>query len=222
MRTVAVLLLLVGGSFLSAQDSGQAYIKEFSGKVELKAPGTETWIPATTGAPLSRDTIVSTGFKSTALVALGNSVLLVRPLTRLTLTEIQNAQGNETVRVSLQTGRVRADVTPPPGGKTDFTVQSPMVTASVRGTSFDFDGINLHVDQGRVHVTGGDNSAVYVGAGHRSSSDPRTGRTAGAAQTAKEDLAPPLPTAVAESMPVPPAIVPDGRVDFNLDLSFIP
>jgi hypothetical protein len=212
----------MGGSFLYAQETGQAYIKEFTGKVEIKATETGPWMTVTAGTPVSRDTIISTGFKSTAIVNLGNSTLLIRPLTRLSLAEIQNAQGNETVRVTLQTGRVHADVAAPLGGQTEFTVQSPMVTASVRGTSFDFDGLNLSVNQGRVHVTGSDNSAVYVGAGHRSSSNPKTGRTAGPAQSAKEDLSPSLPAAVVESMPVPPAIVSDGRVNLNLDLSLIP
>jgi hypothetical protein len=153
--------------------------------------------------------MISTGFRSTALIVLTNSTLLVRPLTRLSIEEIQNIQGNETVRLGLQTGRIRADVKAPPGGRTDFTIRSPIATASVRGTSFDFDGVNLRVDEGMVHVTGGDGTAAYVGAGHEAVSDPVTGRTAGAVETAKAELTPALPGA-AESVPEPAAIIPEA------------
>ena len=39
-----------------------------------------------------------------------------------------------------------------------------------------------------VHVTGGDGTAVYVGTGHEAASDPVTGRTTGAVETAKAEL----------------------------------
>jgi hypothetical protein len=211
MKTIAVMLLVMAGSFLYAQEAASqemAYIREFFGTVEVRAPGTELWTPAVAGERISKDAGISTGFKSTALIVLGNSTLLVRPLTRLSLEEIQATQGNETVRLSLQTGRIRADVNPPLGGQTEFTVISPMVTASVRGTSFDFDGVNLKVDEGRVHVTGGDGSAVYVGAGYRSVSDPHTGKTAGAAEMARAELIPAMSAAITESTPDPSAIIP--------------
>ncbi|MDR2369848.1 MAG: FecR family protein, partial [Treponema sp.] len=139
------------------------------------------------------------GFKSTALLVVGSSTITVRPLTRLTLEEIQNITGGESARLLLQTGRIRAEVKPPAGATADFTVRSPIATASVRGTSFDFDGVNLSVDEGLVHVAGGNGSAVYVGAGHRVVSDPVTGRTAGGVETARGELAPDLPQAAAES-----------------------
>jgi hypothetical protein len=132
--------------------------------------------------------MISTGFKSVALIALENSTLTVRPLTRLSLEELQSAQGNESVSLRLQTGRVRADVNPPAGGKTSFSVHSPVATASVRGTAFDFDGTNLSVDDGQVYVAGKDGVGVYVGAGHESVSNPETGRTAGPAELLRAEL----------------------------------
>jgi hypothetical protein len=206
---------MVLGGLLFAQD---AYIKEFSGTMEIKQPGAAEWRAARAGERIQKDTMISTGFKSTALIALGNSTLLVRPLTRLSLEEIQNIEGNESVNLYLQTGRVRVDVNPPTNGKTDFTIRAPTATASVRGTSFEFNGENLIVDEGRVHITGGDGSAVYVGAGHAVFSNPETGRTAGAAETAREELAPALPIAAAESVPEPPAIAPNTMdTDFGVE-----
>ncbi|MDR3337856.1 MAG: FecR family protein, partial [Treponema sp.] len=178
---IAGMAILLNGALLFGQ-AGTAYIQDFAGMVELKAPGAAEWVAVQRGARIGKDTMISTGFKSTALIALENSTLIVRPLTRLSLEDLQNVQGNESVRLNLQTGRVRAEVRPPAGGKTDFTVRTPLASASVRGTSFDFDGVNLSVDEGRVYVTGKDGVGVYVGAGHGSASNPETGRTAGPAE----------------------------------------
>jgi hypothetical protein len=200
---------------LYAQESAgsQAVIRELSGTVEIKAPGSPQWLPARQGQSIARTAVVSTGFKSTAVIALGNSLLTVQPLTRLTVEEIRETAGNERVNISLQTGRIRADVKPPAGGKTEFTVKSPSATASVRGTSFEFDGLNLRVDEGRVHVTGGDRSGTYVGVGHSISADIETGRTTSAAETAKEELVPALPVGI-DNTPVIPAAAPaTGDID---------
>jgi hypothetical protein len=182
------------GAFLYAQEAG-AYIQEFTGTVELKVPGAADWRAARKGDQLSKDSMISTGFNSTALIVLGNSTLTVRPLTRLSLEELQNTQGNESVNLHLQTGRIRAEVSPPAGGNTNFTVRSPSATASVRGTAFDFDGVNLHVAQGRVRVTGKDGIAVNVGAGHESVSNPITGGTQGAMEIVRAELTSILPAA---------------------------
>jgi hypothetical protein len=185
MKKILVGTLILLGALLYAQE---AYIREFSGTVEVKTPGASTWRAARTGERISKDTIISTGFKSTALIDLGNSTLIVRPLSRLSLEGLQNIQSNESVNLYLETGRVRAEVSPPASGKTDFSIRTPTVTASVRGTSFAFDGVNLNVDEGQVHFTGGDGIGVYVGAGHQSVSAPETGRTAGAAELFQAEL----------------------------------
>jgi ferric-dicitrate binding protein FerR (iron transport regulator) len=189
-KLVLGFLLALGVSALFSQE---AVIREISGTVEVKAPNAANWSPAQRGQSIARAAVVSTGFKSTAILALGNSVLTVQPLTRLTVDEIQETAGNERVNLSLQTGRIRADVRPPAGGKTEFTVRSPTATASVRGTVFEFNGIQLHVDEGRVHLSGGDRSGAYVGAGHQVWTDIETGRTVTVAETVREDLTPSLP-----------------------------
>ncbi|MDR3337250.1 MAG: FecR family protein [Treponema sp.] len=201
------MAFVLGAFMLYAQQgaANDAYIREFNGTVEIKAPGVPEWKTAEAGVRISRDTIISTGFKSTALIVLGNSTLTVRPLTRLSLAEIQSSRENESVSLDLHTGRIRAEVNPPPGGKVDFTIRSPSATASVRGTKFDFNEGNLSVTEGQVHITGGDGSGRYVGAGQRTASDPRTGSTSGARETFKSQLAPTLPAAAAAGAPVAPA-----------------
>jgi ferric-dicitrate binding protein FerR (iron transport regulator) len=102
------------------------------------------------------------------------------------------------------------------GGTTEFTVRSPTATASVRGTAFEFDGIRLKVDEGRVHVSGGDRSGTYVGAGHLALTDIETGRTAGAAETAREELSPALPAGT-ESAPEIVTEPSTGDIDAGFD-----
>jgi hypothetical protein len=206
MKKLMVLLLVLSGSLLFAQE---AFIREITGTVEILSPGETVWKAAETGQRISGDTVISTGYGSAARISLGNSTLLVRPLTRLSLTEIQNLGANETVNLYLHTGRIRAEVIPPPNGKTDFQVRSPVATASVRGTSFEFDGLNLQVDEGRILMRGGDGAPGYVWTGHRAASDPWTGRTTGAAETIKAEITSvPLQAASGDGMPTPAVIIP--------------
>jgi ferric-dicitrate binding protein FerR (iron transport regulator) len=167
-KQIFVLALVLGGTFLftrSAQAQEAALFRELSGTVEIKAPGSTVWVSAAAGDRIEKNTLISTGFRSTAVVVLGDSVIMVRPITRLSLEEIIRNQGEEQVNLYLQTGRIRAEVKPPAGGRTDFTVRSPSVTASVRGTSFEFDTENLRVDEGRVvySLANGRSASVNTG-----------------------------------------------------------
>jgi len=56
--------------------------------------------------------------------------------------------------MNLQSGRVRVDVNPPAGTKASLSISSPTATASVRGTSFEFDTRNLRVNSGTVIFMG--------------------------------------------------------------------
>jgi len=152
MKKAIFVLLLIGTATLGFAQ--KAVIKDLTGTVELKLSGSSDFIPAGVGAEVAQDTIISTGFKSTALVQAGSAVITVRPLTRLTLTEIQALQETENITLSLQSGRVRVDVNPPAGTKTSLSVSSPTATASVRGTSFEFDTRNLRVHSGTVAFMG--------------------------------------------------------------------
>jgi hypothetical protein len=183
-------ILLAGINFYAFAQNG--VIKEITGTVELKPAGTDVFVPAADGAQVKADTIISTGFKSTAIVEVGSAVIAVRPLTRLTLTEISASQGTETINVNLQAGRVRVDVKPPAGTKASFSVSSPSATASVRGTRFDFDTRNLRVLEGTVAFKGRKGFTVLVG--ENSLSEIGTDDTAKAAQNDNNAaLAPPSP-----------------------------
>ncbi|MCL2441202.1 MAG: FecR family protein [Treponema sp.] len=143
-------------------------IRELTGEVELKRAGSTAFVRASAGDTVSANTIISTGFRSTAVIAVGSALITVRPLTRLTLAEIQSAENTENINVNLQAGRVRVDVNPPAGTRTNMSVQSPSATASVRGTSFEMDIDNVSVTEGRVVFNGTAGPPVMVTAGNES------------------------------------------------------
>jgi len=131
--------------------SQTASITELAGKVEYQIPGRD-WRPARVGDQLAAGTVISTGFKSSAKLQIANAVLTVNPVTRLTLEELIQTQAGSQSQLFLLSGRVSADVTPEANKTTEFKVSSPTATASVRGTSFQFDGVNLLVASGIVEI----------------------------------------------------------------------
>ena len=208
-RTLCITLLLAGAALCVFAQSG--VISEFSGTVELKTVRSSSFVPAKTGDVVAADTIVSTGFRSTAVIKVGSTTIAVQPLTRLSLAEIRSESGSETVNVNLQAGRVRVDVKPPAGTRANTSVQSPGGTASVRGTSFEFDGINLKVYEGTVVLRGNDDMEVPVPAGASSYVD--DGRAFDPIAAGRQSLTPPAPVGAGSSgkpsssgSPQPPAV----------------
>ncbi len=137
-----VFLTLFAFSLIFGMYAQSGTITGIAGKVEYQLPG-KTWKPARVGDVVTKGTMISTGFKSTALIKIANATITVKPITRLSLEQIVKTEGGTQTQLYLVSGRVLADVTPQPNQSTDFKVSSPTATASVRGTSFEFDGINL-------------------------------------------------------------------------------
>ena len=150
-KCLGILILCIAGiSSLSAAVL-TATITEVAGKVECKLPGKE-WQSAKTGDVLPAGSLISTGFKSTAILNTEAATLTVKPVTRLSLEELVKSEGTTKTQMFLMAGRVRAEVTPKDGEKAEFKIKSPTATASVRGTGFEFDGQNLFVDHGTVQL----------------------------------------------------------------------
>ena len=177
MKTIKVLIILfvllcgpwAGKQNLYSQSAIRGVILELSGTVELRHAGAADFSAASIGDQLFEDTVISTGFSSNALIEIGSTIINVRPLTRLNLTEISASSGVENININLQAGRVRVDVSPPAGTRASMTVTSPSATASVRGTGFYFDGRNLRVDNGVVGFSGRRGYEIPVGSGFISS-----------------------------------------------------
>ena len=149
-KSLGILILCIAAGISSlAAAALTATITEVAGKVECKLPGKD-WVAAKTGTVLPAGSLISTGFKSTAILKTESATLTVKPVTRLSLEELVKSEGTTKTQMFLMAGRVKAEVTPRKGEQAELKVKSPTATASVRGTGFEFDGQNLLVDHGAV------------------------------------------------------------------------
>ena len=202
-KTCFTIVLLIAALYAFAQNG---VIRELSGDVELRHAGALDFTPAAVGSAVAQDTIISTGFRSSAMIEIGSSTITVRPLTRLSLTEIRAAAGTETITANLQAGRVRVDVRPPAGTTAAFSVQGPSATASVRGTSFEFDARSVRVLEGTVLFSGERGTPVLTHSGGESTVE-AGGRPSDPVQTIFQNLTPPLPVGAGASGEISAAAV---------------
>ena len=192
------LAVLMAALVIAVGHSQTGIIREFTGEVEIKPAGSSVFTPARAGTEVARDTIVSTGFRSTAIIAIGSTTITVRPLTRLSLAEIQSSAGTENLNVSLETGRIRVDVKPPAGTRANTVVQTPSATASVRGTGFEIDQYNIEMYDGAAMYEGNDNLKQSV-SGDDSSSISGDGVAQDPVQRRRTDSLPSTPVGAGEA-----------------------
>ncbi len=141
-----VLLLLAAGTVSLFALDGQ--VVTVSGKVEYQTPS-GIWKPLRAGDPVTPGTVISTAFKAEATIRLGASILTIKPLTRMSLTQLVEKEDTVDTELYLEVGNVKAEVNPLNSKKNGFTVKSPAATASVRGTVFEI-GDRLVITQGSV------------------------------------------------------------------------
>jgi len=200
--TIAIIIFLTAVHLFAQEQGAQtgfAVIKEMTGTVELKIAGSQEWVPANIEDVIEGETIISTGLRSSVVLETGTSTITVRSLTSLSLKTL-NDRNTETTDVDLRVGRIRVEVKPPAGSRASFNVQTPMTVASVRGTSFELDIINIKVTEGAVRYepntaqTGFASQPVLVIAGQRTWMDMDTGKTVNALDAAELSRAlPPMP-----------------------------
>jgi len=168
-KTLIILLaVLLAGTSLVAQN--QAVLKEATGKVEIQTSG-GTWQQVRIGMRLDLGTTISTGFNSSAVLDLGSSVLSVKPLTRMRLDQLLEQGGTVQTELFLRVGKVSAEVKSAAGLKQDFKLRSPVSTAAVRGTDFDYDTYGVHVEDGNVYYFNLLNQGRTYGSGEGGGSD---------------------------------------------------
>jgi len=234
-----MMMMMTGlGVYAQNANQGSGVIRELSGTVELKAAGAQSYVTAKSGDQVGENTVISTGFKSYALVGVGSAVITVRPLTRLTLTEIRSSTGGgsagesqpggaaeggkervETINVNLQAGRVRVDVNPPAGTRAAMSVSSPVATASVRGTGFEMDMMNVTVDKGAVEFAGkkGGKRQVRAGAASRVEGD---GKASNPVETKAAALVPKTPVGTDSSSGSPKGGPAHTSGSFTISLNY--
>lgn len=145
-KMIVFLLLLNSVFFIYAQDFTA---KEVSGRVQFQIPGGR-WTTVGKGDVIPLSASISTGFQSRAVLESESSTIIVQPLTRLTIEELQTRSAGSKTSISLRTGRILASVKKSSEAPTRFQVRSPVATAAVRGTAFDFNGFQLSVEHGLV------------------------------------------------------------------------
>jgi hypothetical protein len=157
-----LILCFVLTQHLVGQD---AQVISVQGRVELQSPGQTGWISVLSNQEILPGSTISVGLRSTALIQLPGSQLEISGLTRLTFEELLISAERIQTRLSVPVGRIRAEVQNIEGLQQDFSLRSPVATASVRGTSFSFDGQNVEVSSGSVVLENpvGQNALVRTG-----------------------------------------------------------
>jgi len=213
-KLLFVTIFILTGLYAFSQE---AFIDQLTGTVEIKQPKDASFRAANKGDKIFKDTIISTSFKSYAIIKIGSATITVRPLTTLSLAEIQSSEETETLNVNLQAGRVRVDVKPAAGTKAIMTVSSPTSTASVRGTNFEFDTNNLYVNEGTVSFSGNSGQNVFVGAGGSSQVE-QTGQATNPRDDRNANLMPPSPVGTSsKEMPVTATTASNASVNFEFE-----
>lgn len=172
-RIIAATLILLTAQVVIAQ---QAVIQEVTGTVEVKERDSEEWNAAVPGQRLEKETIISTGFRSAAIIRIGDSLINVRPLTRLSILELVTRDNIETLNVGLQAGRIRTTINPPPESRAAYSVETPVSVSSNRGTVFETTLFTLFVHKGSVEFRGNSGYMVVIDAVGYSYIDEKTGR----------------------------------------------
>ena len=165
-RTLLIITLVLAVSAMSF--AVDARIQSVTGSVYIMN-GDGVWDEGVEGMIVQPGYTVSTGFDSTASISMGDSTLIVSPVSRLTIDELTRVNGTVSTDLFLHLGRVRAEVHSAEGLKNDFRLRSTASTASVRGTEFEYDGKNLYVDEGDVALTNLIGQAHSVREGQESS-----------------------------------------------------
>lgn len=167
-RAIKISPLVVAAIFLTIPVFGasNAIVTKLKGRVEIRYPGGD-WIPAEEGLILDPGVLISTGFGASAILEVGESVLNIKPLTRMTIDELTTDCGLQTTRLSLHIGRVQAEVKTTESISHDFSIRSPTSTAAVRGTVFDFQEGFLYVNEGAVNLRNAFSHSVNAGPNER-------------------------------------------------------
>ncbi len=138
-------------------------VTEVTGKVEIETDG--GWKPLQKGDVVDTGKIISTGFRSTARIQVAGSSVVVNQLSRLSLEQLTETNDAHESEVFLDLGSISADVKTAQNKRVGFVVNTPVATASVRGTTFNMGVDSLSVTSGLVGLKGKNNIEMPVAKG---------------------------------------------------------
>ena len=149
----------------------EAKFVSIEGKVEILEGG--MWIPVEEGDIIQeRGAVISTGFKSNAVVSVKETNFTLGPLTRITIENMVAMENKDSTQIYIDSGSLKANVSSSDGRKVGFKVRSAVATASVRGTEFKVTSSGrLSVTQGLVSFGGPEASSAEVAKSEDNSTD---------------------------------------------------
>lgn len=166
----------------------EAKFVSIEGKVEILEGG--MWIPVEEGDIIQeRGAVISTGFKSNAVVSVKETNFTLGPLTRITIENMVAMENKDSIQIYIDSGSLKANVSSSDGRKVGFKVRSAVATASVRGTEFKVTSSGrLSVTQGLVSFGGPEASSAEVAKSEDNSTDvaPSEESNAGTVASANE------------------------------------
>ena len=166
----------------------EAKFVSVEGKVEILEGG--MWIPVEEGDIIQeRGAVISTGFKSNAVVSVKETNFTLGPLTRITIENMVAMENKDSTQIYIDSGSLKANVSSSDGRKVGFKVRSAVATASVRGTEFKVTSSGrLSVTQGLVSFGGPEASSAEVAKSEDNSTDvaPSEESNAGTVASANE------------------------------------
>jgi hypothetical protein len=164
IKAFAVCAALILAALGAGAAELSATVVKISGKAEIQK-GSD-WVTLAVGQTLPIGATISTGFRSELQLKIGPSTVTVKALSRLTLRDLVQTGGSATTDLYLAVGKINAEVNKSEAiTEQKFKVGSPVSTASVRGTSFSFDGVRLTVDRGVVDFSDLRGNTVQVPVG---------------------------------------------------------
>ncbi|MBQ9494134.1 MAG: FecR domain-containing protein [Treponema sp.] len=131
-----VSMMIIAGCFALPLFASTATVVSIEGKVEVARKG--GWVALSANDTVREGEVISTGFKSKAVIRYEGSVMQLGPLTRITLEKLLQGTTSDSVNVYLNTGVVKSTVRQTENKRVSYTVRNPVAVASVRGTEFDF------------------------------------------------------------------------------------
>ncbi len=166
----------------------EAKFVSIEGKVEILEGG--MWIPVEEGDIIQeKGAVISTGFKSNAVVSVKGTNFTLGPLTRITIENMVAMENKDSTQIYIDSGSLKANVSSSDGRKVGFKVRSAVATASVRGTEFKVTSSGrLSVTQGLVSFGGPEASSAEISKVEDNSTDiaPSEESNAGTVASANE------------------------------------
>lgn len=189
-KTIILFSLLITFGCIQAFTL-DASVVSITGKVEIQKNG--QWVALKKGDKVSQNAVISTGFKSSAVLSFNNTVFTLSPLTRITLEELSETSDKESAQIYLDVGKVKSSVSKTQNKRINYSVRGPVATASVRGTIFTSSASGeFTCEQGGIDVHKTPKSKVGANKNTPSSSEsPKDGETN--AFTKPSDISPDSP-----------------------------